>query len=100
MRCSSNSVYYMIIIMLIDKKQILDNLCYTELVYARIRKKLSIRMTDKEIENYIFQAIEETPLEDFEKTGKNYYIRNLKRKIKITVNSYTTRVITADKIIK
>jgi len=65
-----------------------------------IRKKLSIQMSNEEIEKYIFQAIKETPLEDFEKTGKNYYIRNLKRKIQITINSYTTRIITADKIIK
>ena len=86
--------------MMIDKKQILDNLCYTELVYGRIRKKLSIQMTNEEIENYIFQAIVETPLENFEKTGKNYYIRNLNRKIQITINSYTTGIITADKIIK
>ncbi len=95
MRVSSVSVNYM---MIIDKNKILNNLCYTELVYGRIRKKLSIQMTDKEIENYIFQAIEETPLEYFEKTGKNYYIRNLKRAIQITVNSHTTRIITADKI--
>ena len=84
--------------MLIVKKQILNNICYSELVYGRIRKKLSIQMTDEEIENYIFQAIKETPPDFFEKTGKNYYIRNLKREIKITINSYTTRIITFDKI--
>ena len=86
--------------MLIDKKQILDNLCYTKLVYGRIRKKLSIEMSDEEIENYIYVAILETPPEFFEKTGKNYYIRNLKREVKITINSYTTRIITVDKITK
>jgi len=85
---------------MINKKQILDNLRYTELVYGRIRKKLSIQMTNEEIENYIFQAIEETPLENFEKAGKNYYIWNLNGKIQITINSNTTEIITADKIIK
>lgn len=84
----------------VDKKLILDNLCYTELVYGRIRKKLSIQMTDKEIEKYILQVIKETPPGGFEKNGKNYYIRNLKREIKITINSYTTRIITVDKISK
>jgi len=84
----------------INKKEILEKLCYTELVYDRIRKKLSVQMVNEDIEEYIFQAIEETPLECFEKTGKNYYISNLKQGIRITINSYTTRIITADKILK
>ncbi|MFD2577164.1 DUF3781 domain-containing protein [Haoranjiania flava] len=42
----------------------------------------------------------ETPINNFEKVGKNFYISNIKKNIKITVNSNTYRVITADKIIK
>lgn len=82
-----------------EKDEILQNLCYTELVYDRIRKKLSIRLQNKEIEKFLFHTIKETPPEFFEKKGKNYYISSLKEKVRITVNSYTTRVITVDKII-
>jgi hypothetical protein len=82
-----------------EKDEILQNLCYTELVYERIRKKLSIRLQNKEIEKFIFDAIKETPPEFFVKKGKNYYISSLKEKVRITVNSHTTRVITVDKII-
>jgi len=80
------------------KKEILRRLCYTDLVYERIRKKLSIQLTDPEIEQYIFESINETPAQNIEKTGKNYYIRNRKKEIRMTINSYTYRIITVDKI--
>ncbi len=84
----------------IDKEGILEKINYTELVYGRIRKKLSTQMVNKEIEDYIFMAIKETPLECFEKIGKNYYITNSKLGFRITINSYTTRIITVDKVNK
>jgi len=84
----------------IDKKEILEKINYTELAYSRIRKKLSIQLVNKEIENYIFMAIKETPLECFEKIGKNYYITNLKLGFRITINASTTRIITVDKVSK
>ena len=34
------------------------------------------------------------------KIGKNYYITNVKYNIKITINSYTYRVITVDRFNK
>lgn len=33
------------------------------------------------------------------KKGKNYYIKNIKKHIQVTVNSNNYRVITADKIL-
>lgn len=36
--------------------------------------------------------------EEIEKIGKNYYVVNTKCNIRITVNSNTFRVITADRI--
>ena len=80
------------------RKVILSRLCYTDLVYGRIRKKLSIQLTNPEIEEYIPAIIEETPVQDIEKVGKNYYIRNRERGIRMTVNSFTFRIITVDKI--
>lgn len=44
--------------------------------------------------------VEETEITNFEKIGKNFYISNLEKNIKFTVNSNTFRIITADKIEK
>ncbi|WP_368667562.1 DUF3781 domain-containing protein [Ancylomarina sp. 16SWW S1-10-2] len=53
-----------------------------------------------EIEKMIFEAIRETQINYFQKIGKNFYISNSEKNIKITVNSNTFRIITADKIEK
>ena len=36
--------------------------------------------------------------DSIEKIGENWYISNLELKIRVTVNSYTFRLITADKL--
>lgn len=82
----------------IDKKIILKSLCYTELVYERINKKLGTDYSRKEIEFLMYETIKETKIENYEKTGKNYYINNLNKNIRITVNSYTYRIITVDRL--
>lgn len=82
------------------KKVILDEICYTELVYGRINKKLNIQLSKDKIEDLILTIITETEETDFLKTGKNVYITNKKRNIKLTINSYTNRIITADKLKK
>ncbi len=84
--------------MSINKKEILENICYTELVYGRINKKLNTRFSKKQIEEFIFKVLKETEEEFFSKTGKNYYVVNKENKIKITINSNTCRVITADRL--
>ncbi len=81
-----------------DKTVILENICYSPLVYGRICKKLDIQLSNEEIEQLIQNTLQETEIRFFEKIGKNYYITNLKKKIRITVNSQTYRVITVDKI--
>ncbi|MCZ2126737.1 MAG: DUF3781 domain-containing protein [Anaerolineales bacterium] len=40
----------------------------------------------------------ETDESDFIKTGKNIYVTNENRNIVLTINSYTNRIITADKL--
>lgn len=82
------------------KKTILDKLCYTELVYGRINKKLKMELSKDEIEELITMIILETDENKFIKTGKNIYITNEKRNIILTINSYTNRIITADKFDK
>lgn len=82
------------------KKEILDKLCYTELVYGRINKKLKLDLSKDKIEKLITTIIFETDEIDFVKIGKNIYITNEKRNIMLTINSYTNRIITADKLKK
>jgi hypothetical protein len=80
---------------MIDKTKILNNICYTELVYERINKKLKKSFSKKQIEEYIYRVLDETD-SSFSKIGKNFYIVNQKHKIKITINSNTFRIITVD----
>ncbi len=82
------------------KQQILNNLCYTELVYKRINKKLKSNLTKKEIELKLLELITQTDSHNINQIGKNYYIYNTTENIRITVNSNTYRVITVDKILK
>lgn len=80
------------------KQTILDKVCYTELVYGRINKKLHIELSNDKIEELIFAVINETAAINFQKTGKNIYITNDERNIRLTINSFTNRIITADKL--
>ena len=84
----------------INKQEILVNICYTELVYERINKKLGIKFSKKHIEEYIFNILKETDKAFFTKSGKNFYVMNTENNIRITINSNTFRVITVDKIEK
>jgi len=81
-----------------NKQVILDNICYTELVYERINKKLNIKFSKKQIEVHIFKILKETDENFFTKVGKNFYILNTENNIRVTINSNTFRVITVDRI--
>lgn len=76
--------------------KILTNICYTELVYGRINKKLGMQKQQNEIEQMIIGIINDLDSK-IEKRGKNFYI-TLKNK-RITINSFTYRVITMDNLI-
>jgi len=80
------------------KEQIQNNICYTKLVYGRINKKLNLKLSKVEIEKMVMQIILETNEAAFQKTGKNIYISNREKNIRLTVNSLTNRIITADKL--
>ena len=84
--------------MKINKTHILTNICYTELVYQRINKKLNIKLSKQEIENFIFKILKETDEKYFLRIGKNFYITNNKYNTRLTINSSTCRIITADRI--
>lgn len=80
------------------KPEVLKRVCYTELVYQRINKKLNKRLSNEDIEKMIFETLEETNESQFVKIGKNIYVTNCERNIRITVNSSTYRIITVDAI--
>ncbi len=82
----------------VNKQNILENICYTELVYGRINKKLNIKFSKKQIEVYIFKILKETDNNFITKIGKNFYFMNTQNNIRITINYNTFRVITVDKI--
>lgn len=82
------------------KKEISNKICYTELVYGRINKKLNLELSKDKIENLISTILLETDESEFRKKGKNIYITNNERNIRLTINSYTNRIITADKLNK
>lgn len=84
----------------IDKTAILNNICYTELVYERINKKLNTRFSKPEIEKMIFDIINKTQEIFLRRTGKNIYVTNLDENIRITVNANNYRIITVDRIDK
>jgi len=84
--------------MQINKTDILKSICYTELVYGRINKKLGSGFSNADIEKMMFRLIEQTPEKYFQRTGKNIYVSNPDEKIRITINSNTYRIITVDKI--
>lgn len=83
-----------------NKTEILNNSCYTELVYDRINKKLKSSFSKSEIQTMLLNVIRETEEASFQKVGKNFYVTNSDKNIQITINSNTFRVITVDRVIK
>ena len=56
--------------------------------------------SNPEIKKLLYDIINLTQEEFFEKRGKNIYVSNLENNIRITINSNTYRIITVDKIEK
>lgn len=58
------------------KTIVMENLCYTELVYGRINKKLKTKLSKVKIEELMIKVVKETDEIAFIKKGKNIYITN------------------------
>jgi len=83
-----------------EKQMIFLKFRNTELGLERIRKNLDLNdISETELVAHCEKIIEETPHENFEKVGKNYYIMSKKHKAILTINSFTMAIITAKKII-
>lgn len=74
----------------VNKEEIVKNICYTELVYQRINKKLKTNYSKAQIEDYIFRILKETEIGFFDRTSKNYYVSNTEKNSRVIVKSNTT----------
>lgn len=82
------------------KEEILKKICYTDLVYGRINKKLNLELSNDKVEEMILTIIRETAESGFYKKGKNIYVTNQDKNVRLTINSFTNRIITADTLNK
>ncbi|WP_163323830.1 DUF3781 domain-containing protein [Draconibacterium mangrovi] len=80
------------------KNEIAEKICYTDLVYGRINKKLNIELPNDKIEEMVCSIINETEETNLQLKGKNIYITNKTRKVRLTINKNTFRIITADRL--
>lgn len=71
--------------------------CYTNLVYQRVNKKLKVNLSRVEIEKLV-QDILGDDQTAVEKRGKNYYVDGLTNGVRLTINSFNFRLIAADQI--
>lgn len=71
--------------------------CYTNLVYERVNKKLKMDLSRSEIERLV-QNILGDDQTTVEKQGKNYYVSGLAYGTRLTINSFNFRLITADRL--
>jgi hypothetical protein len=82
------------------KTEMLKKICYTELAYERINNKLNKQLSKSEIEELILTIIKETAEIEFEKSGKNIYVTNNEKQVRLTINSNNYRIITVDRLQK
>ncbi len=82
------------------KETFLENICYTDLVYGRINKKLDQHLSKPQIETLVKRVLLNTAITNYEKIGKNVYVTNTESNIRLTINTFTNRIITADRINK
>lgn len=69
--------------------------CYTELVYQRVNKKLKTQRPKSEIEALVDRLLADVT-SSVEKRGKNYYITNQHAQIQLVINSFNSRLITVN----
>lgn len=82
--------------MSVNKKEILDNISFTDLIYDIINKKLNSKFSRQEVEKMLIDVINDTQKSSFLEIDDNIYITNLKNKMKITINAKTYKVVAID----
>lgn len=86
--------------MKINKNEIVKKICFTDLVYGRINKKLNTDLSREQIEELILKILDETDEKYIFRKGKNYYVVNAEHNTRLTINLKTFRIITVDRIKK
>jgi len=81
--------------MIPTRQEFLNNICYTDLVFGRVTKKLKTVYSIDEIKNLVNQIISD-PETTINKQGKNYYLQN--ESVELVVNSFNFRLITTNKV--
>jgi len=81
--------------MIPNRQEFLDNICYTDLVFGRVNKKLKTNYSIDEIKDLVNQIVSD-PETTINKQGKNYYLQN--KSIELVVNSFNFRLITTNRI--
>lgn len=84
--------------MAIDKNKIVKQICYTELVYGRINKKLGVNLSKDQIEEFTLKLLNDAPFEHYSRIGKNYYVASSDHTVRVTINANTFRIITVDRL--
>jgi len=79
-------------------QQLSEQVCYTELVFQRVNKKLKTVMTEAEVKALI-QGILLDAGSSVEQRGKNYYVTSSVRHVRLTINRFNCRLITADRVV-
>jgi len=69
-------------------------------MHGSIGKKLNLKLSNPAIEALIIDLLFETDEQYFKRIGKNIYVLNFGKRISITINSNTNRVITVDRMKK
>ncbi|MCT4488640.1 DUF3781 domain-containing protein [Levilactobacillus parabrevis] len=67
--------------------EIKKHICYTELVYQRVNKKLAVDLSKSEVEVLVLAILSDVT-NDVEKLRKNYYVTNLPRLVQLEINSF------------
>ena len=78
-------------------KVIQSRVCYTDLVYQRVNKKLNKDMTPAQIEALV-QRVLNNELTSILCQGKNYYIEDKIKDVVLTINRNNYRLITINKL--
>lgn len=77
--------------------QIKEHVCYTELVYQRVNKKLAVYLSKSEVEALVMAVLEDSAT-SVEKLGKNYYVTNLLQRGQLVINPLNYRLITVNHV--
>ncbi|MFD1454877.1 DUF3781 domain-containing protein [Levilactobacillus lanxiensis] len=75
--------------------QLKAHVCYTELVYQRVNKKLSVDLSPVDVEALVFAVLDDDASR-VEKLGKNYCVTNSARGVQLVINSINYRLITVN----